>query len=654
MLVLMVRNEACILARCLSAALLFVDAVLLADTGSEDDTVAIAQDRVRQSHLPLKVVEHPWRDFGHNRTLSLQAARSFADELGWSRWKTHALVLDADMILQGSSGALRLFLDELEEGVAGATLRQAHGPLEYYNVRLMRLDLPWFCKGVTHEYWTGTAGEPARIPGEQVWIRDVGDGGSKGDKFQRDERLLLQGLKDEPTNERYMFYLAQTYHCMERDAEAIEWYTRRVGAGGWIEEVWYAHLMLARTHLRREEPFLAEQWVSRGLGVQPDRIEGLLSLITYFREKSQHFKAWHYVRLAQGMQKPEGARLFLETDAYDHRLSYEKTILHYYVFPAQQAEGAMLSLNYDGPLEASVLSNLFFYAPAAPASCWQKLSFPVPEPYVSSSVAVAADGMLCVRTVSYRISPEGCYHLHNGLVETRNFQARWDFEARTWSNWSELVPDAASAQRWQRDNDIRGLEDVRVLGVQFTATTREFSYCDANRIVHGRFPEMTFAPVRPPDEETSCEKNWLPVGDDRVIYAWYPLRIGAVRADLAEGGASTLQIQQTHNTPRWFRHLRGSAPPVELEDGLWVLTHVVCPRSPRHYLHLWVLLSKEDLRPLAYTPPFYFRHRGIEYCLGAAASRDRASFCLFVSVWDRESWYGEAPVCRFRDLLTYL
>lgn len=38
-----------------------------------------------------------------------------------------------------------------------------------------------------------------------VWIDDRGDGGCKSDKFERDARLLAQGLNEEPNNVRYMF-----------------------------------------------------------------------------------------------------------------------------------------------------------------------------------------------------------------------------------------------------------------------------------------------------------------------------------------------------------------------------------------------------------------------------------------------------------------
>ena len=54
------------------------------------------------------------------------------------------------------------------------------------------------------------------------------DGGSKADKFERDERLLLQGINDPETTPdlhiRYLFYLAQTYFHLSQFEDSIKWY----------------------------------------------------------------------------------------------------------------------------------------------------------------------------------------------------------------------------------------------------------------------------------------------------------------------------------------------------------------------------------------------------------------------------------------------
>ena len=126
------------------------------------------------------------------------------------------------------------------------------------------------------------------------------------------------------------------------------------------------------------------------------------------------------------------------------------------------------------------------------------------------------------------------------------------------------------------------------------------------------------------------------------------------RVVLRSSGPSALDILCEHSTPSWFRHLRGSAPPVELDDGLWVLVHIVAPKIPRVYMHCWVLLAKDTYQPLAFTNPFHFKENGVEYCLGATLSSDGLHFGLFFSAWDRESWYCETSIEEARKMLRFL
>src|SRR5205085_9694381 len=114
----------------------------------------------------------------------------------------------------------------------------------YYNIRLIRASLPWECVGVTHEYWSCKQQPVIEMQLSTISIDDREDGGCKADKFERDIKLLTDGLKEDPENERYMFYLAQSYKCSNQFNAAIDWYKKRIAKGGWMEEVWYSKLMI--------------------------------------------------------------------------------------------------------------------------------------------------------------------------------------------------------------------------------------------------------------------------------------------------------------------------------------------------------------------------------------------------------------------------
>ena len=67
-------------------------------------------------------------------------------------------------------------------------------------------------------------------------------------------------------------------------------------------------------------------------------------------------------------------------------------------------------------------------------------------------------------------------------------------------------------------------------------------------------------------------------------------------------------------------------------------------------------MDAETLEPLAHTPLFYLHHLGIEYCLGAQPwpPVEPSIIQLFLSVWDRESWFMELSVEAIRAQLKRL
>ena len=59
---------------------------------------------------------------------------------------------------------------------------------------------------------------------------------NRSNKFQRDIQLLKQGLADDPSHDRYSFYLGQSYFDLKQYAEAIPYYQTRIAQGGWDED----------------------------------------------------------------------------------------------------------------------------------------------------------------------------------------------------------------------------------------------------------------------------------------------------------------------------------------------------------------------------------------------------------------------------------
>lgn len=621
-LILMIRNESKIIERCLKAVEGVVDAFCIHDTGSSDNTCDIVKDFLVGRTGCLTTSE--WKDFGHNRTLSFQNARDYVrDTLKWDLDQTYGLLLDADMIFH--VGDLRKHV--LTE--KGYSIFQRNGTLEYPNCRLIRMDHEWVCRGVTHEYWDGPT-QP--LSKDVCWIDDRNDGGCKSDKFERDARLLEQGLEKEPTNVRYMFYLGQTYHCLGRDRAAIRMYKQRFRAGGWDEERWYSLYMIGTSYLKLKETAKFEKYMNLAYEFRPCRAESLYKLAKYFREESQHYKSYQYIVMGKKIPMPKDS-LFIETNVYTGLFDYEETICLYYM--GRKKEGLRKSMEYmlqkTENLHSVYINCEFYVEPIS--KVFQ--NHPIQRDlfgrnYHPSSIS-SFGGNQMVRFVNYSITDTGSYDMKEGnyspnhKVRTQNAIWTQDGEVIHMNDSTVTLP--------RREHHILGLEDVRVYfnsakQIRFVATAGEFS--EKIRILTGEIDPVEGAyrntvVVKSPFN-TDCEKNWIPVNDtDDILYSWCPLRVGHLEGD-------ELKIDKEIATPWFFQHLRGSAVPILVKNELWCLVHYVKYSTPRKYFHCIVVLDPQTYVPKRISLPFVFRNDGIEYCLSMTQQKNEIEFIF--SSWD--------------------
>lgn len=304
-LCMIVKNEAHVLERCVSSVLPFIDAWLVVDTGSTDGT----QDTVCKllAGLPGKLVERPWRDFGHNRSEALDLARPLAD---------YSFIIDADEELGAPVG----FSWPTLSGDS-YLLRHLSGPTSYWRTALIANKLPWRYVGVLHEYLECPNAQPAeKVDGPTVLVRYDG-GRSKGltevEKYARDVAVLEAGLELEPDNARYVYYLARTYKCTQQWGLALMAYRRRATMGGYEEEVFDSLFEIARLHEQMGSP--PNEVMAAYLNAyqqRPQRAEPLCWLARYCRLQNWFALARMFAEAASTIRRPTDDLLFVDEDVY--------------------------------------------------------------------------------------------------------------------------------------------------------------------------------------------------------------------------------------------------------------------------------------------------------------------------------------------------
>ena len=316
-LCMIVKNEAPVIARCLSSVRPIIDHWLIVDTGSTDGTQDIV--RAAMKDVPGRLVERPWVDFAHNRSEALALARACAD---------FALIIDADDTLAIPAGFVMPALTEdcyaFDIDFAGC---------RYHRPQMVSNRLRWVYRGVLHEFLH--CDEPFRTGALPLTIRINTDGARRrsAQTFRRDIEILQRALRDETDprlRPRYTFYLAQSHRDCGELESALQGYLARAAMGGWSEEVYVSLYQAARIMeaLGRDDDAVIAAYL-RAAETAPHRVEALHGASRLCRLRERFAQGFDIAARGLGRPLPRGA-LFAESWIYETGLRDEYAVNAYW------------------------------------------------------------------------------------------------------------------------------------------------------------------------------------------------------------------------------------------------------------------------------------------------------------------------------------
>lgn len=685
---MIVKNESKIIQRLLESVAPWIDSYCICDTGSTDNTMDIIQTFFESRQIPGRIFQEPFRDFGYNRTIALKEC----DKMG--PLAQYALLLDADMVFWVNPDLCTSkhdFAKTIGQHEA-ICLLQGTDQFNYKNLRIVKCGIGASYWGVTHEYVqlpTGVDGSVV-FAKSNAFIIDVGDGGAKADKFERDIRLLRQGLVDSPDNCRYTFYLANSLRDHGDTEEAIAMYEKRAALGGWVEEVWYSYFSMGSCYMRMNNPQRAVFAWMEGAQCFPERVENIYEIMHYYRTHCKYVVAQKYYAMAQRQltQTPYENKsfLFMHRDVYDYKLDYEMTVTGYYCNPDRidLAKLSMKVLHYPALpecLQKNVMSNYKFYVQplaASKTSAYFTPSFfdtvtsnfpsfaPATTGFVkkgsvelfwpSTPTLVATENRILavIRHVNYRIEDADGSYTCQDKIETRNWMLTLDRDPTT-QTWSLAPQGGGRFLDYDRSHDARyvGIEDVRLF---YDPTSQTVLYNGNRGLSDGRMVVETGTLCveegrldlgRHLTTERSCEKNWVWASGSDMIYQWHPL---TVKSYSAKDETKATKDDRVIPTPSWFQHVRGSCNAVKVDNELWFLCHAVSYESRRYYYHLVIMLDATTFQVQRHTRLFTFEQQPVEYALGFLYEPSTDEFLLGYSVMDRRTVFRVVPRKTLVDL----
>ena len=619
-IVMIVKNESKIIQRCLSSILPIIDSVVISDTGSTDNTIELIESFLSEHNLKGKVYNDEWKNFGHNRTKSITNAQEWLTETGADLPSSYLITIDADMVFCIEPS----FKKELLVLKDSWNIQQKNSCLTYYNKRIFKSSLRYKCIGVTHEHW-GCDDQEKDGKLDLLYIDDIGDGGAKADKFDRDIRLLSQGIIDEPNNERYYFYLAQSYSDSGNKEEAIKLYKKRIEMGGWYEEVFMAHLRIGDIYSSLQQIENAVHYWSLGYEKLPSRSETLFRIIHSFRNIGKNNIALMYLKTALLIEYPKDHVLFIEHQVYQHKLLEELSICGFYTKerPYGMIACEHLIMNKDAPqgTKNQSYSNLAFYLQKLDGK-HTTLDIKIDEPYLNSSASLikTKKGYTGnIRAVNYSISKKFEYNVRDtkGHVKTKNYWVHLDDNFKLTKQYELLTGPKCKPRR---ESHINGLEDMRVCKVdnEWNALVVTFEYGEHNHpsiclckfdVKDDKYFISEIYPTNYKNDE--CQKNWAPFshhGKLCAIYSHHPLTI----LEIGDTGNTTVKIQKESKYD--LSKIRGSASPLKMPNGWLVLVHEVLFMDTRKYFHRFLYYDNEwNLQEISQS--FYFQDFFIEFSL---------------------------------------
>ena len=353
---MIVKDESHIIGRTLINIIKYVkiDYWVICDTGSSDNTIAIIQDFFKCLNIPGEIHQHEWKDFAHNRNLSLDAAFGKTDYL---------FIFDADDEIQGSFKLPHDLTNDSYMVLFG-------GGYSYKRISIINNRKKWKYFGVLHEVIIGQdeMSKSQLISGNYHFISGrTGRRSMNVNKYYEDAVLLEEAFhntNDIWLNSRYAFYCAQSYKDAKKSDKAIEWYKKTLALDCCQQEKFYAAYMIGVLEQQSNNICNAMSYYLLTLTYDSNRWEGLYFAIQHLLTSKQDNLANILISgidITNTINPREGKTLFINDDIHDYKMYITIIIVAYKYGNHGKGRQAQLNLydNFD-QLPESIAKNTIY------------------------------------------------------------------------------------------------------------------------------------------------------------------------------------------------------------------------------------------------------------------------------------------------------
>lgn len=302
---MIVKNESKVIRRCLASVKHFIDYWVIVDTGSNDGTQEIIKEFLKD--IPGELHQSTWMNFEYNRDEALVFAKGKGDYL---------LFIDADERLIFDENYVKPFFTK---DFYIATVRQPNG-VDYRRTLLINNHLDWKWQGILHETLVSPQARSSEVLQGVINFSNTEDGFRSSDpkKYHKDAEVLEEALRRDPTNSRYVFYLAQSYANGHEFELALKNYEKRAMMGGWDQEVFWSLYCIAKLQVIMGMPHeTVIKSCCRAYEFRPIRAEPLYQLAHQYDLMGECSLGYTIAKLALSIPIPDDL-MYVEKWIYEY------------------------------------------------------------------------------------------------------------------------------------------------------------------------------------------------------------------------------------------------------------------------------------------------------------------------------------------------
>lgn len=343
-----------------------INAYLLFDTGSTDNTIAVVQNLFDQYGITNGYIrEEPWIDYATSRNRALEIAEQLFPNA------VFILMPDAEWYMRNVQTLIDFCAMHVNDSDNSYLVRIGNDSIDFHTQRLIRCSRGVAFVGGVHEVLNEVSYKKVPDDCYFLWTPSVKGKEKSEQRWFRDLELLLKDYQKNPQSPRTVFYLAQTYHCLGQLHKAAEFYLERAMICGWDEENYCAVYRLATVIEELAKGDSEYTWDDalhyylQAFSMRPHRAEPLVKIAQHYWDVGQRELGYVFIRRAAELPYPKDT-LFIEKDTYAYTRYDLLGMCAWYVQAYEIGKEAVLKALDVHPNYPHLHRNLEFYQSVLP------------------------------------------------------------------------------------------------------------------------------------------------------------------------------------------------------------------------------------------------------------------------------------------------